>query len=302
MNKAQLIGLSAVAAAFVIGVNMFAMNANSGQEEKSNGVANEEPAVAAASSGSAIAYENGGSFDINGKTGADVTVSGLSDEENNLVLEETEYYNGKTISDIQGTDTLVVGDDIYAVSATDSMIKAYENADRTMINDKGEKATEDQLLEYRNNVQTAAEKLTASDFRLYKSVLISLAYTLGGNGLRQTEYEQNNYFAISAKPADADAVSVMKTDIDGLKYKEIIRKFNSADECFNYMGQKLIRAKACRPNDFKSVATILWNKGYFASQTQLEQFYAYLKENGGYEDFPELESLPDDAAEIIREG
>ena len=180
------------------------------------------------------------------------------------------------------------------------MEESNANAVQTKINNAGNSVsqevavTTDEMTQYKDTIIVAAGTAKTANPRIYKSELIVLAMILGHKGADKENYEYNNYFGIKAKSYDDNSVSVMKTDMNGQNYKEIIRSFESADECFDYISKQLIKAGACSPKTFKQTVKALWNRGYLTEEWQISDFIRYSKIYGGLDEYSDLSDIPYD--------
>ena len=287
MSKTKVIMLAILAGIAVIIINVFAFNTGNKHEEtsRSNGVANEETPVTVSKG------EEGGSVDIDGVE-EDVTVSRLPDNTSSGVAVDEGYYNSTTLSDIEDPDT-----DYGTMS---DMTEENADAMRDRVNNAAGNAsdepavTADEATQYKNTISAAADKATADNPQVYRSELIALALILGNKGADKENYEYNNYFGLTAKPYDDDAVSVKKESLDGQTYKEIIKGFDSIDTCFDYMSKRLVKAGACSPKTFRQTVKALWNKGYLSEEWQISDFIKYSKMYGGLKEYDDLSGIPYD--------
>ena len=311
MNKAQLIGLSAVAVAFVVGVNVFAMNANSGQEEKSNGVANEEPVATAAESGGAVAYEDGGSFDINAVDNSSAedsfTVNVAGENMSGHVVSDNDYSGsgdsnattGEVIDDAPVSFGIELSEAEH--SELNNMFNLGEQSDIEGLHESG--VSEDEMKKNRYTILKAAKSISERYDSIYKSELIALAMIRGGYGNDLQAFKYNNYFHITAEPEDSNAVTVQYTTYEGEERTETLRKFSSADECFEYMTKNLIKAGLCKPLSYAGLLKQLYNKGYLKTKLDLQNFHQQVLQYDTTNEFPDMLDTDRDVliSEIIGE-
>lgn len=294
MSKTKIIALAVLAGIAVIMINVFALNTGGKHEETnlSNGVANEEESTGPSG-------EEGGSFDINGVK-EDVTVSGLPDNASSETIADEGYYNSTTLSEIEDPDTDYGTMSDMTEENADAMRDRVNNATDNISDEPA--VTTDEVTQYKNTISAAADKATADNPQVYRSELIALALILGNKGVDKENYEYNNYFGLTAKPYDSDAVSVKKETLEGQTYKEIIKGFNSIDTCFDYMSKQLVKAGACSPKTFRQTVRALWNKGYLSEEWQINEFIKYSKMYGGLKEYEDLSEIPydTDPASLLR--
>lgn len=308
MIDKKIIGLSAVAVAFVIGVNVFALNAGKDQSRASNGVANEEPAVKTGS----VTDEGIGSFDINGtvsqtknsqttdsQVDGSFTVNGLDvtfSENTSVEVSEDTPVSSEVIDDEPFNPGIELSDEER--EEMNDMFTSQTPSDAVGEHDEGN-ISKEEMKENRYTILKTAKTMSDKYKDIYKSELIALAMIRSGYGNDVPAFKYNNYFHITAKDNDPNAVAVQYRSYEGEERIETLRKFNSTDECFEYMTQKLLKAGLCRPLSYNTLLKKLYDMGYLKTKLDLQNFHQQVLQFDTTDEFPDM--LDTDRDKLISE-